>query len=112
MGNDSESSTLALVPMKANLDSLPSKYGNFVDVFKKKNADHLPEHRPYDYPIDLQVHTSPLFGPNYGLFEQELEAFHTYLDENLEKGFIQLSKSSITCRRGITWLERNIGFRY
>ena len=95
MGNDSESSTPTLVPMKANLDSLPSKYGDFAYVFEKKNADHLPEHRPYDCPIDLQEGTSPPFGPIYGLSEPELEALRTYLDENLEKGFIQPSKSPV-----------------
>ena len=81
--------------MKTNLGSLPSKYGDFVDVFEKKNADHLSEHHPYDYPIDLHERTSPLFGPIYGLSEPELEALRTYLDENLEKGFIQPSKSPI-----------------
>ena len=88
MGNNSESSIPTLVPMKTNLDSLPSKYGDFVDVFEKKNADQLPEHRPYDCLIDLQEGTSPPFGPIYGLSEPELEALRTYLDENLEKGFI------------------------
>ena len=93
MGNDSESSAAELVPTKTNLDSLPSKYGDFVDVFEKKNADRLPEHRLYDCPIDLQEGTSPPFGPIYGLSEPELEALRTYLNENLEKGFIQPSKS-------------------
>ena len=44
MGNNSDSSSPALVPMKTNLDSLPSKCGDFADVFEKKNVDHLPEH--------------------------------------------------------------------
>ena len=39
-------STLALVLMKTNMDSLPSKYGDFV-------ADYLSEHQPYDCFIDL-----------------------------------------------------------
>ena len=95
MGNNSDSSSPALVPMKTNLDSLPSKCGDFADVFEKKNVDHLPEHWPYDCPIDLQEGTSPPFGPIYGLSKLELEALRTYLDENLEKGFIQSSKSLV-----------------
>mgnify|MGYP000524124654 CR=1 FL=1 len=65
----------------------------FGDVFEKNNVDRLPEHRPYDCPIDLQEGASPPFGPIYGLSKPELQALRTYLDENLEKGFIQPSKS-------------------
>ena len=79
--------------MKKTTDSLSSKYDDFGDVFEKKNVDRLPEHRPYDYPIDLQEVVNPPFGPIYGLSELELLALRTYLDENLEKGFIQPSKS-------------------
>ena len=93
MGNNSVSSIPALVPMKTNLDSLPTKYGDFVDVFEKKNVDHLPEHRPNDCLINLEEGTSPPSVPIYGLFEPELEVLRTYVDEILEKGFIQPSKS-------------------
>ena len=80
-------------PMKTTIDSLPSKYEDFGDVFEKKNVDRLPEHRPYDCLIFLQEGASPPFDPIYGLAEPELQALQTYLDENLEKGFIQPSKS-------------------
>ena len=40
--------------MRIAIDSLPSKYDNFKDVFENKNVDHLPEHRRYVYLIDLQ----------------------------------------------------------
>ena len=73
--------------------SIPLKYREFSDVFEKKNADRLPEHRSYDCPIDLLDGASPPFGPIYGLSEPELEALRTYIDENLAKGFIRHSKS-------------------
>ena len=73
--------------------SLPVRYEDYSDVFKKKNVYLLLEHRPYDCPIDLQEGSCPPFGPIYGLSEPELEALHVYLDENLTKGFIQPSKS-------------------
>ena len=73
-------------------DTLPLPHRNFSDVFEKRNADSLPENRPYDCPIDLQEGACPPFGPIYGLSKPELEALRTYLDENLEKGFIQPSK--------------------
>ena len=74
--------------MRTATHSLPSKYDDFKDVFEKKNVDDLPEHRRYDCPIDLQEGVNPPSGPIYGLSEPELQALQTYLDENLEKGFI------------------------
>ena len=68
-------------------------YEDFGHVFEKKNVDRLLEHRPYDCPIDLQKGASTPFGPIYRLSEPELQALQMYLDENLEKGFIQPSKS-------------------
>jgi hypothetical protein len=74
--------------------SLPSKYKDLSDVFEKKNVD-LPEHRKFDYPIDLKVGASPPFDPIYGLSEPKLEALRIYIEENLTKGFICHSKSRI-----------------
>jgi hypothetical protein len=38
---------------------LPARYHDFSDVFEKKNADRLPEHRLYNCPIDLQEAAHP-----------------------------------------------------
>ena len=73
--------------------SFPSKYNDFSDVFEKKNVDRLPEHRPYDCPIDLKDGACPPFGPIYGLSEPELKTLKIYIEENLAKGFIRHSKS-------------------
>jgi hypothetical protein len=72
---------------------LPEKYKDFANVFEKNKADQLPEHHPYDCPIDLEEGHSPPFGPIYGLLEPELQALRDYLTENLAKGFVQHSKS-------------------
>ena len=74
-------------------DTPPFPYTDFSYVFEKQNVDRLPEHHAYDCPINLQEGVCAPFGPIYGLSEPELEALRTYLDENLEKGFIQPSKS-------------------
>jgi hypothetical protein len=37
--------------------------------------------------------TQPPFEPIYNLLQDEFATLHEYLDENLEKGFIQLLKS-------------------
>jgi hypothetical protein len=72
---------------------LPTKYEEYRDVFEKKNADTLPQHRPYDCGIELQEDAQPPFGPIYSLSQNELAALRDYLDENLAKNFIQHSKS-------------------
>jgi hypothetical protein len=72
---------------------LPKKYKDFANVFEKNKADQLPEHCPYDCPINLEEGHSPPFGLFYGLSEPELQALHDYFTENLAKGFVQHSKS-------------------
>ena len=72
---------------------LPVQYKEYEDVFEKKNADILPQHRPYDCGIDLQEGTQPPFGPIYSLSQNELAALREYIDENLAKNFIRHSKS-------------------
>ena len=72
---------------------LPHKYKEFADVFDKVKAGILPEHRPYDCPIDLQPGKEPPWGPIYNLSPTELEVLREYIDENLAKGFIRHSKS-------------------
>ena len=57
-------------------------------------ANTLPEHRPYDCPIDLQPGKEPPWGPIYNLSPIELETLREYInDENLANGFIQHSRS-------------------
>jgi hypothetical protein len=69
------------------------QYLDFKDVFEKKNADILPEHRPYDCVIELQDGAQPPFGPIYNLSQTELAALREYIDKNLSKNFIRHSKS-------------------
>ena len=61
---------------------LPTKYQEFQDVFNKDKASRLPEHRPYDCPIDLQPGKDPPWGPIYSLSPIELKVLRDYIDEN------------------------------
>jgi len=72
---------------------LLAEYEEYRNVFEKKNADTLPQHRPYDCGIELQEGAQPPFGPIYSLSQNELAALQDYLDENLVKNFIRHSKS-------------------
>ena len=86
---DSTNTDTANYPSK----DLPTKYTEYADVFEKKNADLLPEHRPFDIGIDLKPGEKAPWGPIYSLSEPELKELRKYLDENLEKQFIRPSKS-------------------
>ena len=76
-----------------DLTSLPSELSSFVDVFSKKAALTLPQHRHSDLSIDLVEEKTPKFGPIYGLAPVEQEALKEYLTENLKNGFIVPSTS-------------------
>jgi hypothetical protein len=76
-------------------ETLLTHYKEYQDVFEKKNANLLPQHRPYDCVINLQEGTQPPFEPIYNLSQNKLVALWNYLDENLAKNFIQHSKSLV-----------------
>ncbi len=85
---------LPTLDIKSFHHETPSQYKEFKDVFGKKNIDTLPKHRPYDYTINLEEGTQPLFELIYNLSHYEIPTFCEYIDENLEKGFVWHSKSS------------------
>jgi hypothetical protein len=70
-----------------------SQYQEFKDVFKKRNVDTLSKHRPYNCTIDIVEGAQPPFISIYNLSQYKLAVLCEYLDENLEKRFIQHSKS-------------------
>ncbi|MCO5584595.1 hypothetical protein L7F22_038526 [Adiantum nelumboides] len=86
---------------------LPHQYQDYNDVFEKKNADLLPEHRPYDCAIELQEGAQPPFGPIYKLSQDELAELRKNIDENLAKGFIRHSKSP--ARASILFVKKKDG---
>ena len=73
--------------------TVPREYHDYLDVFSKAKADELPPHRTFDHRIPLLENATPPFGPIYSLSTVEQEALRTYLEENLEKGFIRASES-------------------
>jgi hypothetical protein len=56
------------------LDLLPEEYKEFADIFSRKEADKLPEHRHYDHRIPIPEDSMPPFGPMYRHSPVELEA--------------------------------------
>lgn len=72
---------------------LPSQYHDFLDVFNWKQANILPPRRPWDHAIDLQPNSQPPAARPYSMNQHELKALREYLNQELDKGFIRVSRS-------------------
>jgi len=77
-----------------DLDIVPPEYRDYADVFSKAKASELPPHRNYDLKIHLEEGTSPPLGTLYSLSPVELSALRTFIDKNLNTGFIRPASSS------------------
>jgi len=77
-----------------DLDIIPPEYHDYADVFSKVKASELPPHRDYDLKIELEEGTSPPLGTLYSLSPVELSTLQTFINENLNTGFILPASSS------------------
>ena len=87
---------LAAYCERKNVDSatlLPKLYTAFLNVFSRKEADTLPKHGPYDHAIHLKEGTQAPAFTLYSMSRDEALKLCWYLDENLSKGFIRVSRS-------------------
>ena len=91
----------------SKMSALQEQYKSYQDVFEKKNADILSQHRLYDCAIDIKDGTQVLFGPIYNQSQDELATLKEYIDENLAKGFIWHSKSPAGA--SILFVKKNDG---
>ncbi len=72
------------------------EYHDFLDVFFKEKADELLSHRKYDHRIELKEGNKSRheYASLYNMSEEELVLMKQYLQEHLNKGFIQSSTAS------------------
>jgi len=77
-----------------DLDIVPLEYRDYTDVFSKAKASELPPHHDYDLKIELEEGTSPPLGTLYSLSPVELSTLRTFIDKNLNTGFIRPTTSS------------------
>lgn len=85
-----EASTQNLEEVKRKL---PPEYHDFLDVFDRSKANHLPPHRPYDHKIELNSDVRPPQSRAYRMSPYKLQKVKEYLTDNLSKGFITPSKA-------------------
>jgi len=77
-----------------DLDIVPLEYCDYVDVFSKVKASELPPHCDYNLKIELEEGTSPPLGTLYSLSLVKLSTLRTFINENLNTGFIHPTASS------------------
>jgi hypothetical protein len=76
---------------------IPERYRDkYSKVFSEQESERLPEHKPYDHTIDFVPGASTNIRTKiYPMSLSEQAELDTFLEENLAKGYIQHSKSSI-----------------
>ena len=73
---------------------VPTHYHKFGKVFSKKASERMPTRKPYDHPIDLVPGaTLPRPAKLYPMNLQERTALDEWINEQLAKGYIRVSKS-------------------
>jgi len=80
-----------------SLDELKKKlsivYHDFLNVFDREKATQLPLHRSYDHKIELEGESQSSRSRLYLMLSHKLQKVKKYLEENLKKKFITLSKA-------------------
>lgn len=78
-----------------DLGQIPQQYREFADVFSKAASDSMPPSRPCDHSVMLTPESDPTcavgHAPLYKQMKEQLEAVKAYIEENLQKGFIEPS---------------------
>ena len=75
---------------------VPEEYYKFLNVFSKKESEHMPIWKPWDHAVDLKDTFKPKKGRIIPLLPQEQEEVTMFLDDQLNKGYIRPSKSPQT----------------
>lgn len=94
-------------PLTNESVNIPTEYLELKEVFSKSKATKLPPHCPWDCAIDLLPKSSPPKSKVYPLTIPETQAMEQYIEEALESGFIQPSKSPAAS--GFFFVEKKDG---
>ncbi len=78
-------------------DLIPKEFHNFIPtVFSERPIGVLPTRKPYDHAINLKPDFNPVIQKPFRLDQKQNEAVRTFIQENLDKGFIRPSYSPQT----------------
>lgn len=81
-------------PKKMFEEMIPEEYRKYSKVFSEQKSERLPDHKPTDHAIDLKPDApKTLRSKVYPMPVNEQEALKEFVTDNLQKGYIQPSKS-------------------
>ena len=80
-------------PPKSFRESVPKAFHDLEDVFSKESFDELPERKPWDHAIELELGAKTSSTKVYPLSLNEQEQLDAFIEENLASGRIRPSKS-------------------
>jgi len=80
-------------PPKSFRESVPKAFHDFEDVFSKESFDELPDRKPWDHAIELELGAKTSSTKVYPLSPNEQEQLDAFIEENLASGRIRPSKS-------------------
>jgi len=83
-------SVMSLNELKKKLSIV---YHDFLNVFDREKATQLPLHRSYDHKIKLEDESQSSRSQLYLMLSHKLQKIKKYLEKNLKKKFITLSKA-------------------
>ena len=72
---------------------VPEKFHKWIKVFEKKQSERMPTRKVWDHAIDVKEGFVPRKGKIYPLSREEREKVREFVKEQLQKGYIWLSKS-------------------
>jgi len=75
---------------------VPRKFWKWKKVFGKKESERMPVRKAWDHAIELKEGFMPKKGRVYSLSREEREEVQAFVEDQLRKGYIRLSKSPQT----------------
>ena len=84
---------VAKKPVCTPKELIPPCYHSYLNIFSKKAASQFPLQEPWDHAIDLKDTFKPKNGQLIPLLPEEQKEVSEFIDEQLAKGYICLSKS-------------------
>jgi len=87
---------ISVMSLKKLKKKLLIVYHDFLNVFDREKTIQLFSHRSYDHKIELEDESQSSRSQLYFMSSHKLQKIKKYLEENLKKKFITLSKASFT----------------
>jgi len=99
-----------IVKEKTVEELVPRRFWKWKKVFEKEKLERIPTQKPWDHTIELKERFVPRKRRVYSLLREEKEEIQVFIENQLQKGYIQPSKlpdlTSLFCSKE-GWKKEN-----